>query len=97
MKKGSRKIKDDLRPEYKRSDFTSLVRGKFAGHGRRNASDTARLHGPSNVVTLDPDVAVAFPNGRAVNNALRSLIKREKAPRRRTATGKRSRRVRRAR
>ncbi len=28
----------------------------------------------SNVIVLDPDVADAFPNGQAVNAALRSLL-----------------------
>ena len=30
MKKASRQAPDDLRPEYKRSDFDSLERGKYA-------------------------------------------------------------------
>ena len=31
MKKASRKSADEFRLTYKRSDFTSLVRGKYAG------------------------------------------------------------------
>jgi hypothetical protein len=62
-----RKVKgaaaDDLRPEYKRSDFGALVRGKYA----------ARLRTSSNVVVIDPEIADLFPNAAAVNSALRSL------------------------
>jgi hypothetical protein len=116
-------MKDDLRPEYKRSDFTSLVRGKYAGQGPRHASKAdceaaggmkseytrsdlgpltrgkydERLHKSSDVVKLDRDVAAAFPNGRAVNNALRSLMQGDKPRRRRSAPGERTRRPRRSR
>ena len=54
MKKAKRKATDDLRREYKRSDFGSVVRGKYA---RRLAERT-------NVVVLEPEVAKAFPNDR---------------------------------
>jgi hypothetical protein len=56
---------DELRPEYKRSDFGALVRGKYA----------ARLSEETNVVVLEPEVAKAFPNDKAVNEALRGLIR----------------------
>jgi hypothetical protein len=65
MKKDKTLVKDELRPEYRRSDFPgSLVRGKY----------TERLKESSNVVVLRPEVAQAFPNEEAVNNALLSLI-----------------------
>jgi hypothetical protein len=64
MKKAESKV-DELRPEYKRSDFGKLVRGKYA----------ARLAAETNVVVLEPEVARAFPNDRAVNEALRGLIR----------------------
>jgi hypothetical protein len=65
MKKDKEPDKDELRPEYKRSDFPSgLVRGKYA----------ERMKESSNVVVLRPEVAQAFPNEEAVNNALLSLI-----------------------
>ena len=65
MKKDKTPHKDELRPEYKRSDFPGgLVRGKYA----------ERLKESSNVVVLRPEVAQAFPNEEAVNNALLSLI-----------------------
>ena len=68
-----RKTSGELRPQYKRSDFGVLVRGKYA---QRAAEAT-------NVVVLDPKVAKAFPNDRAVNKALRGLLSARKrtAPR----------------
>jgi hypothetical protein len=56
---------DELRAEYKRSDFKKLERGRYY----------ARVKARSNVVVLDPDVATAFPNSEAVNKALHSLLK----------------------
>ena len=64
MKRGSRKAGDELRPEYRRSDFGKLVRGKYAA---RAATET-------NVVVLEPELAEAFPNAKAVNEALRGLL-----------------------
>jgi hypothetical protein len=63
MKKPEKVAADELRPEYKRSDFGTLVRGKYA----------EQLSANSNVVVLDPEVAQLFPNAAAVNAALRSL------------------------
>jgi hypothetical protein len=66
MKKDREAVKDELRAEYKRFDFPEgLVRGKYSKHMRES----------SNIVVLKPEVAQAFPNGDAVNNALLSLIK----------------------
>jgi hypothetical protein len=65
MKKAKQKEKDELRVEYKRSDFLgSLARGKYA----------KRIRESSNIVVLKPEVAEAFPNEEAVNTALLSLI-----------------------
>ncbi len=65
MKKGRKQEKDELRPEYKPSDFTGpLVRGKYA----------KRLRESSNIIVLKPEVAAVFPNEEAVNSALNSLI-----------------------
>jgi hypothetical protein len=58
-----------MRPEYKRSDFGTLVRGKYAQRYRET----------TNVVVLDPDVANVFPDARAVNTALRRLLRARKA------------------
>jgi hypothetical protein len=41
-----------------------MVRGKYA----------ARLKEASNIVLLDPEVAEAFPDAKAVNDALRNLL-----------------------
>ncbi len=64
MKKAKSELSDWSRPEYKRSDFGKLVRGKYA----------ARIRESTNVIVLDPEIAKAFPNDEAVNNALRGLI-----------------------
>ena len=77
MKKAKKPAADELRSEYKRSDFAGLVRGKYLD----------RLQTSSNVVVLDPEVADLFPNAAAVNAALRSLAeiaKRAGAQRRRS-------------
>lgn len=60
MKKSSSSREPELREEY---DFRGGVRGKYAG----------RYAEGSNVVVLDPDVAKAFPDAAAVNEALREL------------------------
>lgn len=86
MKKASRKTTDELRPEYKRSDFGTLVRGKYA----------MRAAQATNVVVLEPNVARAFPNDRAVNSALRGLLRERKASARPITHAMRSRRERRA-
>ncbi len=63
MKNNKKIAGDELRPEYKGSDFGVLVRGKYA----------ERLRESSNVVVIDPEVADLFPNSAAVNAALRAL------------------------
>jgi hypothetical protein len=64
MKKAKTELNDWSRPEYKRSDFGDMVRGKYA----------SRIRKSTNVVVLDPQVAKVFPNDEAVNNALRELM-----------------------
>ncbi len=59
-----KKAKDEMRAEYRRSDFTKLERGKFY---KEVAKGTA-------VVLLDPVVAKAFPTSEAVNEALLGLL-----------------------
>jgi len=68
MKKAQREA-DELRPEYKRSDFGKMVRGKYA----------ERIKQATNVVVLDPDVAAAFPNDKIVNDTLRRLLELAKS------------------
>ena len=62
MKKVKR---DELRPEYKRSDLGRGVRGKYYKSYREG----------TNLVLLSPDVAEVFKDEASVNEALRSLIK----------------------
>ena len=61
----SLEMDDELRPEY---DLPQLlkdgVRGKYA----------ERYKAGTNLVLLAPDVAQAFPNDEAVNEALRLVI-----------------------
>ncbi|OQW39002.1 MAG: hypothetical protein A4S08_08405 [Proteobacteria bacterium SG_bin4] len=59
---------DELRPEYQRSDFDKIIRGKYA----------SRVKAETNVVVLEPDIAKAFPNDEAVNKALRHLLEEAK-------------------
>jgi hypothetical protein len=56
---------DELRPEYDLQELLKDgVRGKYA----------ERYRAGTNLVLLDPDVAKAFPNEAAVNEALRLVI-----------------------
>ena len=55
---------DDLRPEYD-FDFSQAVRGKYYKQYMES----------SNVVVLEPDVAAAFKNADAVNQALRAMLR----------------------
>ncbi len=54
----------EMRAEYKREDFGKMTRGK---HYKQVTQS-------SNVVVLNPDVAKAFPNATAVNEALGQLL-----------------------
>jgi hypothetical protein len=56
---------DELRPEYDLSQLKGRVRGKYV----------ERYRAGTNLVLLEPDVAAAFPDAKAVNEALRLLIK----------------------
>ncbi len=61
----SAKYKDTMRPEY---DMSGCVRGKYA----------SRFKGDVVLVPIAPDVAAAFPDADAVNDALRVLLKAAK-------------------
>ena len=65
MKKHS-KNKDELRPEY---DMKTLLKGGTRG------KYAARYHAGTNLVLLEPEVARAFPNDKAVNEALKLVMK----------------------
>jgi hypothetical protein len=76
---GRGSVREEMRAEY---DFSGGVRGKYAG--RFAPGRTVR------VVVLAPDVAEAFGSARAVNAALRRVIKdRDRA----SGSGRRSRRT----
>lgn len=57
-------MEDELRPEYDFAQMNGGVRGKYV----------ERYRSGINLVLLDPDVAQAFPNDAAVNEALRLLM-----------------------
>ena len=59
-----KKAKDEMRQEYKRSDFAKLERGKFYAEVAKGTA----------VALLEPSVAKAFPTSRAVNEALSGLL-----------------------
>ena len=59
-----KKAKDEMRSEYKRSDFSSLERGKFYAEAVKGTS----------VALLEPAIAKAFPTSEAVNEALHALL-----------------------
>ena len=63
MKKDKKEL-DELRPEYRREDFGTMVRGKYAQQMRE----------ATNIIVLDPDIAEAFPNAQVVNQTLRNLL-----------------------
>ncbi len=77
---------DELRTEYKRSDFKKLERGKYY----------ERIRTSSNVVVLDPEVAAVFPNSAAVNKALHSLAEVAERVSDLTSSSRRPARVRRS-
>jgi hypothetical protein len=55
---------DEMRAGYERADFGKMVRGKHYKQVMEN----------SNVVVLNPEIAKAFPNANAVNDALGQLL-----------------------
>jgi hypothetical protein len=79
MKRKSEGRNDDLRREYA-FDYSKAVRGKYF---RRLLREGA------NVVVLEPDVAKAFRDSAAVNDALRSLLAAARASRRPTTRSSR--------
>jgi len=74
-------IDDDIRAEY---DFSGGVRGKYAhilkeeGYTirvyRRDGTFTEKRVLGEKTITLEPDVQEYFPDSKAVNRALRTLI-----------------------
>lgn len=78
MKK-AKGVPDELRAEYKRSDFGKLERGKYF----------ERVKASADVIVLDAEVAAVFSNSASVNKALHGLVevaqKASGLPRRSTA------------
>lgn len=74
MKAKEKKTIDELRSEYN-FDYSKAVRGKYY---KRILEEGA------NVIMLEPDVAKAFVDSAAVNDALRSLLNLTKTTRRLT-------------
>lgn len=72
---------DDMRAEYI-FDYSKAVRGKYY---RRILKEGA------NVVVLEPDIAKAFPNSDAVNDALRVVLQAGRAVGRLTPRSTRTR------
>jgi hypothetical protein len=70
MKRIESDEEDDLRPEYDFSQMEGGVRGKYVERYREG----------TNLVLLDPDVAAAFPDAKAVNDALRLLLREKQSP-----------------
>jgi len=64
---------EDMRPEYDFSQMKGGVRGKYSERYREG----------TNLVLLDPDVAAAFPDAKAVNDALRQLLEEKQSPQQR--------------
>jgi len=64
MRRTNAAQEDDMRPEYDFSQLKGRVRGKYVERYREG----------TNLVLLDPDVAAAFPDAKAVNEALRLLM-----------------------
>ena len=70
MKKTDRNANDEMRSEY---DFAAMK-------GVR-ARSLKRLRERTNIVVLKPEVAEAFPNEQAVNQALRGVLDTARAVR----------------
>jgi hypothetical protein len=64
MKNARNSTDDEMRAEYKCSDFKKLERGKFY----------KKVITGSNVVILEPKVAKAFPSSAIVNQTLSKLL-----------------------
>ena len=60
-----KKEQDEMRSEYS-FDYSQAVRGKYYKR---------LIKEKSSIIILDPDIAQAFQDSKAVNTALRSLLK----------------------
>ena len=73
MRRAKRAKSNELRPDYDFSSMKGGVRGKYSERYREG----------TNLVLLDPDVAAAIPDAKAVNDALRQLLEEKQSPQQR--------------
>ncbi len=71
MKKKPREDADELRPEY---DLAGLLRGGVQGKYAQSYREG------TNLALLEPEIAHAFPDDDAVNEALRLVLRLTKVP-----------------
>jgi hypothetical protein len=62
------KSNDELEQEYDLKSLGKGVRGKYFETYQKG----------TNVVVIDPELSKAFPNAKAVNDALRRVLEKEK-------------------
>jgi hypothetical protein len=62
------KSNDELEQEYDLKSLGKGVRGKYFEKYQKG----------TNVVVIDPELSKVFPNAKAVNDALRKVLEREK-------------------
>jgi hypothetical protein len=62
------KPNDELEQEYDLKSLGKGVRGKYFENYQKG----------TNVVVIDPELSKAFPNAKAVNDALRKVLEKEK-------------------
>ena len=71
MKKTTRVLTDDMRPEYEFASMKGGVRGKYARRAREG----------TNIVLIEPEIADAFPTEESVNEALKGVLSTTRAVR----------------
>ena len=76
-------LHDDMRPEYKRSDFGVMERGKYVAFAQEALK----------IAVLRPEIAKAFPTSEAVNDALATMLTIASEAKRVTAPSKRTRKA----
>ena len=62
------KSNDDLEQEYDLKSLGKGVRGKYFEDYQKG----------TNIVVIDPELSKAFPNAKAVNDALRKVLDKQK-------------------
>lgn len=62
------KTNESLEKEYDLKTLGNGVRGKYFDQYQKG----------TNVVVIDPDLSKAFPNAKAVNDALRNILENQK-------------------